>query len=161
MASSKYKKHVNYHLFLPKMESANVEINNPPIRHPIKNADAGNGTSAGAKHCKSHSETTELSAGMSHAQESLWRLHGLKEEEQIVSSGSRQCHVGSASVKTEMKVCCASKTHANVTIMDGTRWVMRLPVMHDSMVSSIDDRSGVVSPVICREEGCWLSLAIN
>jgi hypothetical protein len=69
------------------MESANVEINNPPIRHPMKNADAGSGTSAGVEHCRSHSDTTELSAGMSHAQESLCRLHGLKEEEQIVSSG--------------------------------------------------------------------------
>lgn len=42
------------------MESANVETSNPPIRHPMKKADAGSGTRAGAEHCKSHSDTTEL-----------------------------------------------------------------------------------------------------
>jgi hypothetical protein len=126
------------------MESANIASNSPPIRHPIKYADAGNDISAGAEHCKSHSDTTELSVGTSHAQEFLSSLHGFEEEVQIVSSGFLQCHVGSTSVKTEMKVCCASNTHARATKRDGKRWVMRGPVMQDSIVSSIDARRGLV-----------------
>lgn len=126
------------------MESANIASKNPPIRHPIKYAVAGNDMSVGAEHCKSHSDTTELSAGASHAQELLSSLHGFEEEEQIVSSGLLQCHVGATSVKTEMKVCCASKTHARVTSRDGKSWVMRGPVIQDSIVSSIDERRGAV-----------------
>ena len=53
-------------------------------------------------------------------------------------SDSVQCHVGSKSVKTEMKVCCASKTPEKETNVAWRNCAQPKLPMYLSMVSSRD-----------------------
>ncbi|PON82579.1 hypothetical protein TorRG33x02_216640 [Trema orientale] len=94
--------------FRPSDESASVASRSPPRRHPTKKAEAGRPVMIDPAHCKDHSDTVEVCLGKSQAHESLGRWQ-MSETELHDSSPSPvlllQCHVGSASAKTEMNAC--------------------------------------------------------
>lgn len=98
--------------FRPKEESARVARRNPPARQPRKKDDAGSPVMMEPEHSRDQSEMMEVRAGKSQFQESLGIWQILLHEELL---GEVQCHVGSASVKTLMKVCSASKNQAKDT----------------------------------------------
>lgn len=94
-------------------ESASVARMSPPARQPKKKDEAGKPLMTELAHSKDHSDTMEVSMGISQLHEFLgsWHLSAaeLHEEEMV------QCHVGSASVTTLIKVCWASKAQAKDT----------------------------------------------
>nr|DAD46925.1 TPA_asm: hypothetical protein HUJ06_016862 [Nelumbo nucifera] len=77
----------------------------PPARQPTKNDNAGNPAMMGPVQARFHSDRTNIRDGLSQAHASLGSKQRLAAELQEGSSWREQCQVGSASVKTLMKVC--------------------------------------------------------
>ena len=127
--------------FRPRDESASVASMSPPIRQPKKNAEAGKPVMMDPAHCKAHSDMVEVRSGKSQAQESLgsWQMSETESHDSLPSR-VLQCHIGWASVKTEMNVCWASKNHAKETRMAWRNWAHPNSPMKFSMVESRDGR---------------------
>ncbi|GER43908.1 aspartyl/glutamyl-tRNA(Asn/Gln) amidotransferasesubunit B [Striga asiatica] len=100
----------------PIFESARVESTSPPTRQPNKKDDEGRPLVKGLAHRRDHSDTVDACTADS-------SLHN-KSRLVVFSHGKLvllwfvQLHLGFLSVKTAMKVCCASKNHANETKVD-------------------------------------------
>lgn len=121
------KRHEKKSMFLrPSDESASVANTSPPIKHPMKNEEAGRPVTMELSHSKPQSEMIEACVGSSHTHESLGRLHmfELVLEMQVESPlCSVQCQDGCASVKMVMNVCWPSKNQANETRTAMRNWV--------------------------------------
>ena len=101
--------------FRPSEESASVERTSPPIKHPMKKEEAGKPVMNDPEHSRAHSEIIETCLGRSQSQEELGSWQRLEKDE--LHDELVQCQLGSASVKTVMKVCWASKNHEKETMM--------------------------------------------
>ncbi|GER47652.1 two component transcriptional regulator [Striga asiatica] len=92
----------------PREESARAAMAKPPTRQPRKKAEAGRPVRIGPEHCRDHSEMMEDEGGRSQDQ----LPGGRRQRSAQVEEELLQVHLGSASVKTLMKVCWASKNQA-------------------------------------------------
>lgn len=88
-------------------------------------------------HSKPHSDIVEECAGRSHVHVSLGRVQMVLHDDALAVM---QCHEGWASVKTVMKVCWASKSHAKETRTDWRNWDQLKSPMQSSTVEPTDGR---------------------
>ncbi|GER32725.1 hydroxamate-type ferrichrome siderophore peptidesynthetase [Striga asiatica] len=113
----------------PMFESAKVASTSPPTRHPNRKEDEGKPLMKGLAHWRDHSDTVDTCTGESQDSdddEFLGSLH----------NNSTLLHLGSLSVKTAIKVCCASKNHAIETKMVWRNCLHPKPPKYCSIVSS-------------------------
>lgn len=167
-------RHERNSMFLrPNDVSASVAKASPPIKQPIKKAEAGRPVTRDDEHSRAHSETVEVYFGLSQAHKfwGSWQMLEAELHELWRSVSWVQCHVGSASVKTVMKVCWASKNHENDTRKAWRNWAHPKSPIHRSIVESregtclcnnggsdsaelISERRGVESPIYWLTEKC-------
>lgn len=126
-------------------ESASAGRTNPPARQPKKKDEAGKPLMTELAHSNDQSDTMDVSVGISQAHEFLGSWHKSasdlqeEEEEELV-----QCHVGSASAKTVMKVCWASKTRVMDTRQTCRNWAHPKSPIERSIMSSKEEAGAVV-----------------
>lgn len=128
----------------PRRESASVARRMPPTKHPRKNEDEGSARRAGDEHWRDQEEIVEVWMGRDQDQEEGGRLQGEDDDDDVDEhEGEAQCHGGMASVKTLMKVCCASKIQTRAAREAGRSWaVAGAEPMWASMASSMEWREG-------------------
>lgn len=140
--------------FRPRDESAKVASKNPPARQPRKKDDAGRPVMMEPAHSRDHSEMMDVVPGEFQDQAFLGSWHMSSPAVELQGKLLLQVHLGCASVKTAMKVCCASKNHANERIMDWRNWVRTEWVMQCSIVSLRERRGGGgVAGSLCESRG--------
>lgn len=90
-------------------------------------------------HSCDHSDTTDACTGKSHDH----KFFGRRQMFELQEYPGRQCHVGCASVKMVMNVCCESKIQTRETSTTWRNWIHPKSPMHPSIVSSSDECSAL------------------